>query len=534
MDEEPLETPPPPGEKPTPKAKAWFRDHNKTQKIIWDDSAPFTLVYGEKGSGKTIIGSDCLVRHCFENDNALAVIVSPSIRTGNEGVLFDLTDLVLPSWRDGNRHPIFLPDGKQNPKAGELMDVGIGLRYTPPKLDPQTKDRHFWIQNMDGGWSKVIIISIPFEEAVEPRIKALSPSFVLVDELTQCPGPKYFTFIAAQLGRRRGIKGPQKWMATCNPEGPSHWVYKTFFEDCIDKKTGLRDPKYTVHHVPINENLHRLPPLYRSNLESLFKDSVDRARLLDGEWKDRPPGSAMFRDYYIPGFHVRGDKLEVTGLLPQPGFMISVGYDPGPVNFSVHFMQLIAKSGVMAWQVFDELNYVGKQTPYWKVVEDTCKTMDDWRTQMNHEFGFEHISDEAAFNQLRSDGSYDNREIERLAAVYRLKHPGPTIKLRACPKGKDSVPARVRMTMSMLQQEQLFVSALCPKTDEMLTHLSVGKPDPDKYDPLSGFRPTRSPYIHPFDSMTYPIFYHSTRGGLLVGQRDSEPVSTVYVMGQGR
>ena len=156
----------------------WHPDLNPTQKTIFEDTSKFILAYGEKGSGKTLGLLFKLVRHCYENQNALAIVVSPSIRTGKEGVLHDLETIVLPQWGEG-----------------------IGLEYTQSKLDPNTKDRHLWIGNRYNGWSKVLLISIPYADAVEPRIKGMSPSFLYVDELTNCHGREYFLYPAAQLNR---------------------------------------------------------------------------------------------------------------------------------------------------------------------------------------------------------------------------------------------------------------------------------------------------------------------------------------------
>ena len=205
----------------------WNPDLNTTQQKIFDDPSRFILGYGEKGSGKTIGFAHKLTRHLYEEENALVLIIAPSIRTGAEGIWHDLDTLVLPLWEEG-----------------------INLEYTDSKLDPTTKDSHRWVRNRYGGWGKMLLVSIPYAAAVQARIKGPAPSHVYVDELTQCDGVEYFRYPAAQLGRRRGIIGPQQFCASCNPEGPSHWVYKQFFEDIIDDK-GKRDKRYKIHHVPI-------------------------------------------------------------------------------------------------------------------------------------------------------------------------------------------------------------------------------------------------------------------------------------------
>jgi len=248
-------------------------------------------------SGKTWGALNALVRHCYEEKDALALIIAVNIRSGKEGTIYDL-ERVLDTWRNGNLD-----------REGNRIDSGMGenFEFTQPKLDPQTKDRHLFIGNRHGGWSKVVLMSIPYAEVVEARIRSLSPSFVFMEEITLMSSEDYFTYVASQLGRRPGIIGPQQFYAACNPEGPSHWVYKRFWDKCIDEKTGKRSPKYSVYHVPIMENLGHLPPNYLDSLDEILKDPIVRARLLRGEWIDRPSGEAIFRPYYKENFHRRGN-----------------------------------------------------------------------------------------------------------------------------------------------------------------------------------------------------------------------------------
>tara|TARA_R100000808_G_scaffold24814_1_gene58523 strand:- start:15041 stop:16561 length:1521 start_codon:yes stop_codon:yes gene_type:complete len=449
--------------------KGWHPKLNTTQAEIFEDPALFLLAYGEKGSGKTVGLLYKLVRHCYENKNAFALIVSPSIRTGKEGVLFDLENMVLPDWGDG-----------------------IGLEYTTSKLDPNTKDRHLWIANRFGGWSKVLLVSIPFAEAVEPRIKGMSPSFVYVDELTHCKGREYFVFVAAQLGRRRDITGPQQYTASCNPDGPSHWVYKVFMEESIDSESGEMNSEYSVHHVPIKENAKNLPDQYVKQLEQILKsDPVEYRRLIDGEWVDRPTGEAMFSEYYQPEIHVKGDYANCTGIHPAPGNPIIVGYDLGQVNSSVTFMQMIPTHQGNIWTVFDEIDYIGEKILYKRLAGEIVDRLDYWSNLKGYDFKAQHISDSSAINQWHpgGQGSYDAWDMERFS--------DGRIKMIGCPKGKGSVEARVRLLTAKLFQDEIYVSALCKNTTEMLLHLESDKKD--------AMRPKRSKWIHKFDSLSYPL-----------------------------
>lgn len=502
----------------------WWPNLHHSQKLAFECGARYVVLHSEKGSGKGICALHALVRHCYYNRNALAVIIALSIRVGKEGILYDLENLVLPAWRDGNRYPDLL-NGEKHPKAGELMDNGIGLQFTQSKQDPDTKDRVIWIGNRHGGWSKVLLVSIPYAEVVEQRIKGPAPSFVILEEATNMPSDEYFKYPAAQMGRRRGIDDPMQLYALCNPEGPSHWVYQTWWVRCLDPDTGQRDPDFAVFHIPVAENLDYLPAGYVQRLTQLFRDPIERRRLIDGEWIERPSGDAIFRNFFHPEIHVKGDALKGRGIIPMKGFPIIVGYDPGPVNFCISLLQKIVTKEKSFWWQVDELNFVGQYTPYHKVIPMLLRRFDYWNEKVGTEFRYVHIADEAAFNQIKSDGSYDATVIERLS--------NGRIKLRAAPKGKQSVPERVSMLISMLLEEEIFISAMCGKTIDMFRSLCSKKAEPGKWEPSAGLLPVRSPYLHPFDALTYPLLYFQLLPGKFRLSTEDSVQPIVYHAGRG-
>ena len=471
-----------PGKKPKKRVrkKAWTPDLNPTQRLIWDDPARNLLAAGEKGSGKSYGVVHKLVRHVYENTNAFQIMIAPSIFTGKEGIWHDLHQEILPQWKHG-----------------------LGLEYTESKLDPETKDRHCWIANMRGGWSKMVLKSIPHPAFVEARVKGPAPSGVYIDEITNCHGREYYTYPAAQLMRRRDVEGPMQFTATCNPAGPSHWVHQVFFDEVVDPVTGKRDPDYAVYHVPITENLHRLPAGYVEHLRKVLRDPIQKRRLIDGEWIDAPTGQSIFRNQFIPAIHVRGDVIKGTGLRPIKGVPIECGWDPGTANFCVSFLQLVIVDGKLIWLIFDECNFVGKHRTYKKVVSDVLKTIDHWNEVCDTRFLVNHICDSSAFTNRRSDGSFEVMDIEREGKGR--------IKMKACPKGQGSIVDRVRMVQSLLDDESIYISAKCSKIIDMLNLLSSKNLKPGEYLPENDFTPVRGCHIHPFDSTTYPIFFYHVR-----------------------
>lgn len=495
----------PPAHKPKTTGDGWKPDLNITQQLVFDDPARFILLHGEKGSGKSVIGGHVDVRHAYEARDGLVLLVSPSIRTGNEGIWHDLLTLVLPAWKEG-----------------------FGLEYSDSKLDPNTKDRHIWIGNQHGGWSKILLMSIPHASMVNARIKGPAPSLVHVEEITDCEGREYFTGPNAQIGRRRDVGVPQQFIATCNAKGPSHWVYKVFFEESIDKSTGERDPRYSVYHIPVAENIHRLPPGYVENLFEIYKnDNIQLRRLIHGEWIDMPSGKAIFKDDWNVQLHFKGDAPRKMFLHPVKNYPIDVGLDPGPVNFAISFQQTLPTSeGKLLSIIFDEINHVGKPTPYRVVVAEILRRMAFWNDVEDCTFNYDFSCDEAAFNQVRGDGRMDYVTIQDLS---RDETGYPRILLRACPKGSDSVPAAVRMVQAMLQDGELVVSAKCPKTKDAFEHLESELVPEGKYDPQAGFRPKRSPHLHQFDAVRYALLRRRLKGTV---SEESIVKPRVYAMGQ--
>tara|TARA_Y100000004_G_scaffold165945_1_gene197246 strand:+ start:14038 stop:15570 length:1533 start_codon:yes stop_codon:yes gene_type:complete len=478
-------------------AKTWIPSLSPTQRKIFDDASNYILAYGERGSGKTFsLGGHKLVRHCYENFNALAlIIVGVRSQATLGGVWHKLQIEILPEWVEG-----------------------IGLTHTDERQDTQ-KNLYIDIGNRFGGHSRVVLISVPYGAFIKDRIKGFEPSLVFVDELTNLDTDDYFNAVVQQLGRRQGIDGPQQYLAACNPDGPSHWVYKRFFEEPYIK--GKWNDDYSVYHVPIKENEKNLPPGYYDRImEAVKTDPIEEARMIRGEWVDRPAGDAIFGPYFNKGLHVRGDSK--TGILPNENFPVLVGWDPGSVNNAVIFMQaLVGEDGVI-WTVFDELVTINKKLPYTTLVPLVMRKMSYWNKKCDHEFKYVHISDNSAFNQYRAKtGSYDVRDIEEISKSKAETFNLSPIKMRAAPKFSGSVEARVRLTIAKLQNDQFLVSAQCTSIIKMFQNL-VSEKQGKTYDPSLGFKPKRSVYIHAFDAMSYVFLQEDATGTMVRNEVKTE------------
>ena len=484
------------------KDTTWIPSLSPTQRKIFDDPAKYILAYGERGSGKTFcLGGHKIVRHLYENFNALAlIIVGVRSQATLGGVWHKLQVEILPDWVEG-----------------------IGLNHTSERQDTQ-KNLYMDIENRFGGWSRVVLISIPYGAFIKDRIKGFEPSIIFVDELTNLDTEDYFNAVVQQLGRRQGIHGPQQYLAACNPDGPSHWVYKRFFEEPFNNKHGIWNNDYSKYHVPISENVKNLPHGYYDRImEAVKTDPIEEARMVRGEWIDRPAGDAIFGPYFSKQLHVVGDSKE--GILPNTDYPIICGWDPGSVNNAVIFMQCLVGSDKMVWTVFDEFVTINKKLPYTTLIPLVMRKMSYWNRKMDHKFRFIHISDNSAFNQFRAKtGSYDVRDIEEISRDKADTFNLDPIRMKAAPKFSGSVESRVRLTIAHLQSDQIMISAQCTKIIKMFQNLISEKPG-KHYDPNIAFKPKRSVYIHPFDAMSYPIIHYNSTPMMATGHANSEIIN---------
>lgn len=478
--------------------KGWKPPLSKRQEEVFNSTARYILVHGERYSGKTFTAGHKIVRHCYENKNALALVVVGVKRQGTDGGLwFKLLTKILPMWK-------------------ENLD---GFDHTDQKMNT-AKDVFIWVSNRHGGWSMIQLLSIPEGSRLAARCKGIEASMVFVDELVDIGGPEYFEALIGQLGRRPGTpKHLQQYIAATNPDGPSHWVYQRFFQMPL-ADDGSWDSRYAVFHVPFSENPDPEAQKYLENvIEGTRNDPIKRDRMLNGKWVDRPSGDAIFHDQFVEEIHVRPSakqNLKGHGIMPLPEYPITIGYDPGPAHFSIHFLQMIPRGDQSLWVAIDELNHVGKRDPYQKVVFGLMDRMRFWNKRMKRSLIYEHIADEAAFSHRNNRGSFDARDIEELSKTYIQRNPGcglQPIRLRPAPKGPDSIPERVRRVQGLLMDGMLLISATCPKTIQMFNSLERDDKTKDgPADPNYGFMPKRkSVHKHVFDSLSYPIIYHGVR-----------------------
>lgn len=483
----------------------WRPRLNHLQQEAHDSDAIFILLWGERSTGKTFGAAHSLVENCYLNRNGLGIIIVKEIAQATDGgVWYKLIQEVLPAWEKGNRGP-----------KGELLDEGIGLPYTPPKVDLHTKRAYLWMANIHGGWSMILLLSLPHAHQVTGKVKGKEPSFVLVDEAQTMQSGEYFKAIVQQLGRRRDTTTPQKIIFCANPDSPSHWLYQRFFVLPVNPKTHRYDKRYAQFHITKQDNIRYIPKGYYEDYlkTAVAGDATEEARMIGGQWVDRPSGECLFRNHFSSKFHVRGDPMRCIGITPQPGQEIIVSYDLGTANSTVHFEQRVVTTEKVFKIVFDEIDYVDQHVSYRTLVPKIIDRMlywDEYQADGKRlgPFRFIHISDNSAFNQFRAkDGSHDALDVEVLSreeVEKRKLDEKFVIKMKACPKGPNSIEARVRMVKDDLDQSALMISATCRRTIEMMNQLEE--------DPENHVKPKpKTRQIHRFDSMTYGFFYYHDR-----------------------
>lgn len=472
--------------------KGWRPALNPIQQRAIDDPAIYKLYYGERYSGKTYGGLHELVEFCYRNDNVLAYIIVKEVGIGTEGGAWDkLRFKILPEWKDG-----------------------LGIDYTDSKLDVQTKKPFVWISNRHGGWSMIMLASLPVAHQVEGKIRGREPQFILVDEAQFLESDTYFTALLMQLGRRNTEDSdPSKIVFCCNPEGPSHWLYNRFFVEPVNEETGEWDYRYCKWHIPITDNAKNLPPDYYENyvLPAVKNDPIAKARLVDGEWVDRPDGAALFADCFVENIHVKGDTLRSIGLTPIVPVPVIVSWDPGAAHTCIAMEQIVETLEKVYKLVFDEFDWVGEYKPYKDIVPILIKRQIYWEQKMKFQFRWLHVADSSAFNQYRAaTGSFDVWDIEKISKAYVQQEkldPRFIIKMIEAPKGEHSVEARVRMVKDDLITESMLISATCIRLKEMFNRLQC--------DPEDSLKPKKkSRYGHDFDALTYGFFWakHRVRG----------------------
>jgi hypothetical protein len=519
--------------------KKWVPLHGPTQTLIFNDRSDVVGACAEKFTGKSIVFADCVVAHCYEEFDALAVIIGNSHRALAEGICADLTSFTLPRWRDGNRAPLFLREAGKlipNPRAGELIDQGIGLEYSGWKSDPNNKDLYLKIRNRFGGWSRIRVIAIPYSDMVQARMTNLNASLFYLEEATRCNDDGYYVYPNMQLNRRRGIEGPQQFLFSCNPDDPAGWVYKWMYKDCVvakhepgrewpddPEKPGIRrDPQTAFYYLRYHENEVNVSSKNREVLrKTLRAKPILRQRLYDCKWIAMPPGDALFQAEYDEQRHLKGDAEKRRGLTPIEGYPIIIGMDWGVRNVGIVIKQIIDSEDGIFSITLDEITYYQEFHKTRRLAVAILEKMRYWNEWLRDKTEnpqrawcwYLIAGDDATTNQNPETGNIHARDLQDHMLDVIAEDPEryrgiTTPRILGCPRPKESREKRVDIAAEMLMENRAYVSATCQGVHGMFTNIPQ---DPEKAGvPQSGNR-----WIHIFDAWSYPEYYRrfvATRG----------------------
>ena len=482
----------------------WMPELGPTQQKIYWDKAPYILSYGERYTGKSYGFLHKVVKHCYFNPDALAMITTLTRATSTAGGVWETMLSEADDWR-----------GKP---AGilKIWENEVGLECSGEYGD-DGKNKWIDIRAWNGKTSRMLMRSIPVGAHIKKRSKGTAPSLFMFEELTETEDPDYFLKIIQQLGRRPTVPASeQQYLASCNPAeiGEEHWVWKEFMVNPWeeDEETGEKthDDDYSVYHIPFSENTFvEDPAAYQKKvMKECRRDPTAYDRLILGKWTPKISGEGIFRHYFLPDIHIKGE-LRKTGLVPKCGDPIIIGYDPGNVNNSRSFMQCNRSGKKKIWRTFDESVFVQKKKSFKSLTLELYDKMHWWNERMGWIFPYYHIGDRAAFTHYNPQGSFDYLQFERISKEIIKEHERfkdlTPIRMLAPPKGAGSVEDRVRVMQDLLASGQYMVSALCPAHLKMLRNLrksKIKKVEQD-YIPLK----TISGEIHTFDSQSYPPYY---------------------------
>jgi len=498
----------------------WMPDLGPTQQKIYWDKSPYILSHGERFTGKTYAFLHKAVKHCYFNPDALAMITTITRTAQIAGGAWETITTEADDFR-----------GKP---AGILKtwEKEVGLVCSGEYGD-DSKNKWVDIRAWNGKTSRLLMRSMPVAAHIKTRTKGTAPSLFLFEELTETDDPDYFLKNIQSLGRRSTVPfSEQQYLASCNPseDGERHWVYKEFFvyPNEKDEETGKvkHDDDYAVYHIPFSENIFiENPEGYRKKvLKECRRDPTAYDRLILGKWVEKISGDSIFKHYYMPNIHIRGEIRVKTGLVPQRGDPIIIGYDPGNVNNSRSFLQRNRSGQKNIWRLFDESVFVQKKKTFKSLTLELYDKMAWWCERMDWLFPFYHIGDKAAFTHFNPQGSFDYLQFEKVSKELikdheRFRNLTP-IRMWAPDKGAGSVEDRVRTMQDLMASEQFLCSALCKAHVKMLGRLKKSKIKgvEQDYAPLK----TATGEIHTFDSCSYPPYYFELRSRPLSEGEDNK------------
>lgn len=451
---------------------------------------PYVLIDGPRWAGKTVAACHKMIRHCWENDNAIFGIVAKTKGNAKSGVwTHGLINFCIPQW-EKNCKGFKLAKGESMTADSKMSFVRINNYY--------------------GGISEIQLHSLVHDEDVEKKFKGTNFSGMYVSEADQFGTEiknvnnknHVFNVFCDQLRIPSVPEEHHQIILDTNPpeDGEDNWMYPIFFDPPEERLK--HDPDYRSSYVRIpftwDDNPWMSPKKRRDLLTRYSHDANLKARYILGKWvKDLRNG--MFSDVLIPNTHFIGnatamDPSQWEVLTPASGtFEMAVGWDPGDVNHGVAMAAPRSHPHGNIYDFVDEVAIIGQKCSLDDLTMMVMEQMDKWERFMLREFGvakvlWRHWSD-SSVDKYRASANADDAATIFLAS-------GGRINLMGVDKIPGSVMQRIKLLRKFLFNNRAFFSASMVFACEMLQRIKKGR------SVASPFK-RNDPYKQIFDPITY-------------------------------
>jgi len=381
------------------------------------------LLSGSVGSAKSLLAAHLAVRHCVENTRARILLGR-----------------------------LTLPDVKAT----------IFKLITEHLQGSQFKEgRDYWIRQ-DSGYIQFRngseILSRSWADKKYEKVRSLALSGAIIEEATENKGDhqKAIFEIKQRVGRLPHIK--TNFIIYCtNPDGPSHWLYKYFFEE---------ESKTRRVYKSITQDNPFLPTWY---IEQLKKDLDPREarRMLYGEWVE------IDRERIYYAYEIT-DNYRKYNYAVNPNLPIAISFDFNIAfnkPMSCVFSQYDPKTETFHY--FDEVIVHGARTGS-ILDEASARGLLDYSAE--YEIYGDATGEARSTNSIHSD--YDI--IRNYLNKYKTKNGNQLVYKMRVPRSNPPVRERHNLVnaycLNSLDQRRLFVYEKCKILHEgmKLTALKEG------------------------------------------------------------
>lgn len=207
----------------------------------WDFSkgTPEILLSGSVGSAKSILMAHLAVRHCLENKGARVCLARKAMPDLKDTIFKEIIEHITDDFEEG---------------------------------------KHYWVNNSTAKitwFNGSEIISRSWSDKKYKKARSLKLSMVVIEELTENDekDKEAFDTLKARLRRIPTVK-ENIFIAATNPDSPSHWAYKYWFDEA-------RHTRKVFKSVTTDNPF--LDPVYIEQLKADYDPKMAR-RMLYGEW----------------------------------------------------------------------------------------------------------------------------------------------------------------------------------------------------------------------------------------------------------